>query len=324
MFNPSTSLVRGAADACLRQVFGRAYGDLVMGQDSLLITNLIDFANDQHIGDLYRAAEQLQGRIGTGILADYVAALAEHRDPLSAHQAQGIARAQLVVEVPDEHRWLAVWMDRRITDTPNDRELAEGELAEGTGYTDAYGRATQDLPAEDDAYIHDRASGGYDAYMGEWFLGPIDRRWQAEQAIVDEMQRSGFFPNVWLQDDHGGLTLLDATEADFGRDPDRVLHTHTVAANVRGVIFDLPEAIADAAPPLVTGQVDVDPLDQPITTTVGTTTPVEGTASAHRHDPAAPVEEEGIELTPDIAARLAAIDQVLDNNRQELDLEVDL
>lgn len=70
----------------------------------------------------------------------------------------------------------------------------------------------------------------------------------------------------------------------------------------------------EAALALVTGRVYVDPLDRPITTTVGTTTPVEGTSSAHRHDPAAAVEEEVEDLTPDIAARLFAIDQVLDDD----------
>jgi hypothetical protein len=70
----------------------------------------------------------------------------------------------------------------------------------------------------------------------------------------------------------------------------------------------------DAALALVTGRVYVDPLDRPITTTVGTTTPVDDTSSAHRHDPGRQVEEEVEDLTPDIAARLAAIDQMLEDD----------
>jgi hypothetical protein len=203
MLNPSNSLVRGAADAVLREVFGRRYGDLVLGQDTVLITHLIDFANEEHIDDLYRAAGRLQERIGPDSLADYVVAA-------EAEQAFSQRREEI---------------EALVATGPNDRGLAEKPV-----YTDAHGRPTEYTPSEDDAYLHDRPSGGYDVCMGERFLGWFDGRWQAEQSVTEEMQRSGFFPNVWLQDDHGGLTLLDATEANFGRDPDRVLHARMVDA----------------------------------------------------------------------------------------------
>jgi hypothetical protein len=273
MFNPNNSLVRGAADEALRTVFPRGYDDLEQHQATLLITHLIAFANDQHIDNLYYAAEQLQGRMAPGTFPDYVAALAEHRDPatMRVHKdcGGGVTEARTddaslmlcrncgssvgpddiedwpVAPPPDRTDRRAApsvpitteakeafserreEIENRVTLAPEDRGFVKE-----TGYTDAYGRATEYSPAEDDAYIHDRPSGGYDACMGERFLGSFDRRWQAERAITGEMQRSGFFPNVWLQDDHGGLTLLDATEADFGRNPDRVLHTHTVVGNL--------------------------------------------------------------------------------------------
>jgi hypothetical protein len=150
-----------------------------------------------------------------------VAALADHHPLTSVHKTQGTTRGHLLVEVRGEQRA-----------SPHRAADDDREVAENAGYSDAYGRATDYTPSDDDAYIHDRPSGAYDACMGERFLGSFDRRWQAEHAISGEMQRSRFFPNVWLQDDHGGLTLLDATEADFGRDPECVLHTHVVATNL--------------------------------------------------------------------------------------------
>lgn len=74
-----TGLVRGAADGCLRSVFGDAYGQLLAGQDSLAIDDLIDLANDEGRPDLYQAAQVLQRRLTGSSLAAYVLTLCHHR-----------------------------------------------------------------------------------------------------------------------------------------------------------------------------------------------------------------------------------------------------
>jgi hypothetical protein len=76
------SLVRGAADECLRSVFGDEYGALPVDRralDSLLIDDLIDLANEDGLDSLYLAAEVLRDRIRPATLAGYAQALAAGR-----------------------------------------------------------------------------------------------------------------------------------------------------------------------------------------------------------------------------------------------------
>lgn len=74
------SLQRAAADACLREAFGDQYGQLLMGQDSLLITDLLMMAADEGWPDLYAAARELAARVHPATLASYVDTLGGGRD----------------------------------------------------------------------------------------------------------------------------------------------------------------------------------------------------------------------------------------------------
>jgi hypothetical protein len=76
------SLVRGAADECLRTVFGDAYGATTLDQSSLLIDDLIDLANDEGIDSLYDAARLLQRRLVGSSLGAYAATLEARRQPV--------------------------------------------------------------------------------------------------------------------------------------------------------------------------------------------------------------------------------------------------
>jgi hypothetical protein len=76
--------------------------------------------------------------------------------------------------------------------------------------------APTDQPDPEDAYL--RPSGPLGALtsasLAGAFLGEFDTTQQAEQAIRGEMDRTGFWPNVWWVDDHGGLTLWPLDPAD--------------------------------------------------------------------------------------------------------------
>lgn len=63
-------------------------------------------------------------------------------------------------------------------------------------------------PYEEDGFITDRVRGGYDVSFAAKFLGHFTERDEAEQALKDEIERSGFSPNCWFIDDHGGHTLI--------------------------------------------------------------------------------------------------------------------
>jgi hypothetical protein len=85
-FPRDSSLVRGAADECLRTVFADQYGDCTMDQATLLIGDLIDLANEDGLDSLYRAAEVLRERLAPATLASYAATLLIGAGAQEAHR----------------------------------------------------------------------------------------------------------------------------------------------------------------------------------------------------------------------------------------------
>jgi hypothetical protein len=70
-----SGLERAAADECLTEVFGDAYGQLTVDQASLLIDDLLELAAREPVRDLYEAARTLRWRIHPAPLASYAATL---------------------------------------------------------------------------------------------------------------------------------------------------------------------------------------------------------------------------------------------------------
>ena len=67
---------------------------------------------------------------------------------------------------------------------------------------------TEDEPDEDDAFIVDRPSGGYDVSFCGKFLGNFERENRARAAVSVEMLRSRFYPSVWKVSDHGNAHAI--------------------------------------------------------------------------------------------------------------------
>jgi hypothetical protein len=61
-------------------------------------------------------------------------------------------------------------------------------------------------PDESDAFISDSPR-GYGISMDGRFIGTYERERQAEAALYLEMERAGYFPNVWRVNDHGNVEL---------------------------------------------------------------------------------------------------------------------
>jgi hypothetical protein len=69
MFDPTNSLQRAAADACLHKHLGDGYGHLTIDQAPLVITAVIELANELGYTDLWKATVHLQTLLGPGGLA---------------------------------------------------------------------------------------------------------------------------------------------------------------------------------------------------------------------------------------------------------------
>lgn len=63
-------------------------------------------------------------------------------------------------------------------------------------------------PDDYDGFILDRVRGGYDVSLSQKFVGHYIERDDAETALKTAIADSGFYPNCWLVDDHGGHELI--------------------------------------------------------------------------------------------------------------------
>jgi hypothetical protein len=73
------------------------------------------------------------------------------------------------------------------------------------------------IPEEHDAFIDDsRSAGRCDASIDGKHLGTRGDVAGAVSLLLFEMERTSYWPNVWLVNDHGNTTLviLDSTEPD--------------------------------------------------------------------------------------------------------------
>jgi hypothetical protein len=72
-----------------------------------------------------------------------------------------------------------------------------------------YEEYEEEQPEEGDFILYDSHGGLAVSIMNEKYLGTFkgDTPYEdAEKAIIERMVLDGFYPNVWWEDDHGGVT----------------------------------------------------------------------------------------------------------------------
>jgi hypothetical protein len=87
-----------------------------------------------------------------------------------------------------------------------------------------YGRARFDptdfdlkQEMEDGGVVQDARGGGYAASFNGKYLGHFKSRGGALAAIVREMEKSNYYPNVFYVNDHGNATLLSVRANPKGK-----------------------------------------------------------------------------------------------------------
>lgn len=64
-------------------------------------------------------------------------------------------------------------------------------------------------PEENDCFITDNPSGGYEVSCGGVYNDSFSEFDDALAAVNEWQKESNFYPNIWMVSDHGNYTLID-------------------------------------------------------------------------------------------------------------------